>query len=102
MSDQIIGIDAFNISSGGGLTHLREILTAIQDDDPRIKYIIVWGSKNLLAALDERAFLHKVHIRTLDRGLFMRLLWHIFRSKKVAKQAGCDVLYLLFIKEQPC
>lgn len=79
---------------GGGLTHLREILTAIQDDDPRIKYIIVWGSKNLLAALDERTFLNKVHISTLDRGLFMRLLWHIFRSKKVAKQAGCHVLYL--------
>ncbi|MDB4229132.1 glycosyltransferase family 4 protein [Paracoccaceae bacterium] len=94
MSERVIGIDAFNISSGGGLTHLREILKVIQDDDSRVKHIVVWGSKNLLAALDERTFLHKVHISTLDRGLFMRLLWHIFRSKKVAKQAGCDVLYL--------
>ena len=39
----IIGIDAVSISGGGGLTHLRELLTGIDLEVHDNIRVIVWG-----------------------------------------------------------
>ena len=90
----ILGIDAFNIRAGGGVTHLVELLRVA---DPRVhgfEQVIVWGSTATLAKIDERDWLHKVNDPFLDRGLLYRAFWQRFRLRKLAVKAGCDVLFV--------
>ena len=89
----VVGIDAFNISSGGGLTHLCEFISAIKNDDYRVKEIILWGSSKVLAKVPDRKFLQKIYVPALDKGLHIRLLWHVFMFKAIAEKAKCDVVF---------
>lgn len=41
----IVGIDATNIRSGGGLTHLIELVNYLNVEDHTIDKIIVFGGK---------------------------------------------------------
>lgn len=90
----ILGIDAFNLREGGGLTHLIELLDAADPCARGFEKVIVWGGSVTLMKIDNRDWLHKVHIPILDRGLPYRLFWHNFRLKKIIHQAGCDVLFV--------
>jgi glycosyltransferase involved in cell wall biosynthesis len=90
----ILGIDAFNIRAGGGVTHLVELLRAA---DPRVhgfKQVIVWGSTATLSKIDEHDWLCKVHVPLLERALPYRIYWHRFMSKKLVQQAGCTLLFV--------
>ncbi len=90
----ILGIDAYNLSSGGGITHLVELLRAAQPREQGFERVILWASKKTLAKIDDRDWLHKVHEPMLDRGLVWRIFWHKIFEKKCAVMAGCDVLFL--------
>jgi len=88
----ILGIDAFNIRRGGGVTHLVELLRVSNPAEYNFKKVILWGSESTLNMVENRGWLKKVHVPLLDRGLFSRIFWHRFLSKKVASNANCDVV----------
>jgi glycosyltransferase involved in cell wall biosynthesis len=90
----ILGIDAFNLRTGGGVTHLVELLRAAKLPAHGFDRVIVWGGAETLAKIDARAWLVKAHDPLLDRGLLCRVFWQRFRLRKLAEQAGCDVLFV--------
>jgi len=89
-----LGIDAFNIRTGGGVTHLVELLGSADPLAHGFQQVIVWGSTATLAKIADRNWLHKVNDPLLDRGLPYRVFWHRFRLRKLADRAGCDVLFM--------
>jgi glycosyltransferase involved in cell wall biosynthesis len=90
----ILGIDAFNLRAGGGLTHLIEVLRAVEPSVHGFDQVVVWGGAMTLEKIDDRDWLRKVHDPYLDRGLFYRVFWQRFRLRKLALQAGCSVLFV--------
>ena len=52
-----LGIDASNIRSGGGVTHLVELLRAAEPSAYGFAQVIVWASQATLTRLDERPWL---------------------------------------------
>jgi glycosyltransferase involved in cell wall biosynthesis len=87
-----IGIDAANIRLGGGVTHLIELLGAIDPVVDQIDQIYIWGGQKTLAVLPERDWLKKINPPILDKGIWRRIFWQSFCLSKVAKTAKCDVL----------
>lgn len=90
----ILGIDAFNIRAGGGLTHLVELLRAADPLVYGFKQVVVWGSTAALERIEDRDWLRKVSDPLLNRGLLYRVFWQRFRLCKLAERAGCDVLFV--------
>ncbi len=90
----ILGIDAFNLRAGGGVTHLVELLRAAKPHAHGFSKVLVWGGASTLANIDDRKWLQKIHEPVLDRGLPYRVLWQRFRTGKLARQAGCGVLFV--------
>ena len=90
----ILGIDAFNISTGGGVTHLVELLGSAHPHNHGFQNVIVWGSTATLAKIPDHNWLQKVNDPLLDRGLPYRVFWHRFRLRKLAVRAGCDALFV--------
>jgi glycosyltransferase involved in cell wall biosynthesis len=88
----IIGVDATNLRGGGGVTHLIELLRAVEPQHHGADKVIVWGGKKTLAALDDRPWLQKVNPRELDQGLLRRSLWQRFDLSRAARLSRCDVL----------
>lgn len=90
----ILGIDAHNISAGGGVTHLAELLGAAEPLVHGFHRVIIWSSTRTLEKIGDRDWLTKVSDPLLDRGLLYRVFWNRFRQRKVASRAGCDILFL--------
>jgi glycosyltransferase involved in cell wall biosynthesis len=89
-----LGIDATNIRSGGGVTHLVELLRAAQPKLHGIDRIVVWGGTAILAALEDRPWLTKCKPPSLDKGLLQRTLWQRYRLSQAAHNEGCDLLFV--------
>ena len=89
----ILGIDAFNIISGGGLTHLKEFIANAKPTEHGFEKVYIWGSKDLLNKLDDKIWLVKIIEPSLNRNLFFRFLWHHFKSKKQILDKKCDILF---------
>jgi glycosyltransferase involved in cell wall biosynthesis len=90
----ILGIDASNIRQGGGVTHLVELLRAINPSKYGFDRVIVWGRSGTLSKIEEREWLAKVNDPLLERGLLYRVFWQRFRLKVLATQAGCNLLFV--------
>jgi glycosyltransferase involved in cell wall biosynthesis len=70
-----IGIDASNISSGGGVTHLIEILGAVDMSRHSIKSIDVWAPKRTLDKIKPKPDLHLKHQWYLEENALKRQFW---------------------------
>lgn len=90
----IVGVDASNIRSGGGMTHLVELLAVADPRSYGFDEVILWGSRATLSRVEDRAWLVKQHLPVLDRGLVQRAFWQRFRLSGLARQAGCTVLFV--------
>jgi glycosyltransferase involved in cell wall biosynthesis len=90
----ILGIDAFNISAGGGVTHLAELLGAADPVSHGFHRVIIWSSTNTLEKINNSAWLTKVCDPLLDQGLPYRVYWNRFRQRKLARRSNCDVVFL--------
>ena len=90
----IIGIDASNIRAGGGVTHLLELLRAVDPLVHGFSRNIVWSGKATLSRIEDRPWLVKSHQPLLDKGLSCRTFWQQFRLSKLARVANCDVLFV--------
>lgn len=89
-----VGIDAANLRRGGGVTHLVELLRAARPEDQGIERVVIWGGGHTLDAVDDRPWLDKQRLTALDKGLLHRSLWQRYRLSQVAREAGCDVLFV--------
>ena len=88
-----LGLDCFNISSGGGLTHLTELLKAANPESFGFKEVVLISCKKTLENIEDRPWLRKVHYKELEKGIFKRILWHCFSSKKEFRKFGCDIVF---------
>ena len=89
-----IGIDATNLRAGGGVTHLMELLRAVQPAEHDVDRIVVWGGKPTLKVLQAQPWLSKCNPSALDKGLLQRTMWQRYRLSQAARDEGCDVLFV--------
>jgi len=88
----IIGIDASNISSGGGLTHLVSLLNEFDKKDEAL--IKIWASNLTLCKIKDSTRIEKFSNFYLNKNLFYRFYFQIFLLKKELEQSNCDVLFV--------
>ena len=87
-----LGIDAFNISSGGGLTHLKEFISAARPEEYGFTKVYLWGSAELLNKIKNKRWLVKLNEPFLNKNLFFRLYGHKFKSKSHFINKNCDII----------
>lgn len=87
-----LGIDASNLRTGGGVTHLVELLRVADPFAYGFSKVIVWSGQTTLSRIEDRPWLLKSYQSTLDKSLPFRSVWQRFRLSKLARLAGCDVL----------
>jgi glycosyltransferase involved in cell wall biosynthesis len=90
----IIGIDATNLHSGGGKTHIMEILRHLKPEAFGISRVVVWGAWQTLQALPDESWLLKVHDPLFERGILYRAYWQLFLLSAAARQEGCSLLLI--------
>lgn len=88
----VLGIDASNIYSGGGVAHLAELLRAANPTHFGFEKVIVWGGEKILDKLENRNWLKKNYEPFLDRSLLWRIYWQKFILRKKVKD--CDLLFI--------
>jgi glycosyltransferase involved in cell wall biosynthesis len=89
-----LGIDACNIRGGGGATHLTELLRAAEPHAYGFDEVIVWAGQAMLDCIDDKPWLVKSSSRALNGGVFVRAFWQRVELRKLARLAGCDVLFV--------
>jgi len=89
-----IGIDAANIRLGGGITHLLELLDALDVRTMQINQVYIWASEQTLQRLPNQDWLIKINPPSLNQGLIARIGWQCYGLSKAAKAACCDVLLI--------
>ncbi|MBU3743605.1 MAG: glycosyltransferase family 4 protein [Sediminibacterium sp.] len=94
MSKNILGIDAMNIRDGGGLTHLREILTHIDTNTLLFNQVIVWGNAQCLQALPNQPWLIKVQPLSKRDGFISTTWWQVFHLARESKKMNCSLLFI--------
>lgn len=87
-----IAIEASNIGSGGGITHLREVMTFAQPGRFGIEKIEIWARKTVLSQLPDKGWLKKSHHSLLEKGIVGRTIWQTFIFPGLAR--NYDVLFL--------
>jgi len=89
-----VGIDGGNIRGGGTVTHLIETLRVAEPEKHGIHRVVLWGGRELLAAIDDKPWLVKRRPAYLDQGFVKRTLWQLFSLSKEAKAEKCDLLFV--------
>lgn len=87
-----IGIDASNLRSGGGMTHISELLAHCEPERHGIEKITVWAHPSALDRLPIRPWLEVVRLPALEGGLIRRIAWQMFERSRLA-QASCDIVF---------
>jgi glycosyltransferase involved in cell wall biosynthesis len=91
-----IGIDATNIGSGGGVTHLKEIINNYDYDSfkDKIEMLTIFSSQKILDQLEDYDFIRKVTFENLNKSLLHRVYFQFFKyDSEIIKH--CDILYSL-------
>jgi len=90
----ILGIDASNISAGGGVTHLVENLHNTDPSKFDIDKVVIWSGSKTLAKIENKPWIIKHESKMLNKSLFYRVLWQLFSfDKQIQKE--CDILISL-------
>ena len=89
----IIGIDASNIKSGGGLTHLGKLLNSFTPKALPVERIIIWTNKHTSLYINDTEILEAHHLPILDQHLFKCLLWRQNELPTLLKANNCSVLF---------
>src|SRR5437867_186706 len=89
----LIGLDASNLRSGGGVTHLRHLLAASDPDRDRFERVVVWGGRRTLEQIPAHPWIERRHEPALDGSLWRRVAWQQQRFPRQAAELGCDILF---------
>ena len=90
----IIGIDASNIRSGGGLTHLVELIKNVKPEEHNIRHIIVWACKSTLDSIDDEPWIIKRNYEVLEKNFIIRAVWQWKNLKKLLIKEKCSILFV--------
>ena len=88
-----LGIDETNISSGGGLTHLSQVLKACEPSSSGFSRVIIWASQQTLDKLPNKSWLFKKSEWWMNSGLLIRFIGQQLRMQTLIKAEGCDILF---------
>ncbi len=89
-----LGIDGTNIRAGGGVTHLVELLAAVNPSMHGIDKVFVWGPFSTLENINDRPWIEKLHEPVFEKHFFQRAVWQYFRLGQEAKLKNCDLLFI--------
>ncbi len=90
----ILAIDATNIRSGGGLTHLKEILNFANPQIYGFEKVIVWSNETTLNSLPDKEWLIKKTHPYLNKSFLWSFFFQIFvLSKMAAKEQHCNIVF---------
>jgi glycosyltransferase involved in cell wall biosynthesis len=89
-----IAIDASNIQAGGGLTHLREILSNANPAQHGIERVIVWSRSTTLAKIEDQAWLVKKSDPMLNKSFVWSFLFQMFFLSNLLYKDNVDVLFV--------
>jgi len=90
----ILGIDAANLLDGGTVTHLVELLWVADPQAHGFSQVVLWGARRTLDRVDDRPWLVKSCRPLLERRLPWRVYWQQFQLSKLARDAGCRLLFV--------
>ena len=91
-----LAIDASNLRAGGGVTHLVELLGAVDEDllaGAGIRDLHVWAPRETLGRLPVRSWLHPEQSWLLDGPLPARVWWQRQSAQQIAGR-GCGMLFV--------
>ena len=88
----ILGIDASNIHSGGGIEHLKNLLKFADPQSYGIKKILVWGGKIPIEKFPQNDLVDLFLIPEIEKSLSKRLFWQNTKLSKIAEES-CDLLF---------
>ena len=91
----IIGIDATNIKSDGGIVHLFELVNNFKFDNSKIEKIIIWGNSNSLRKIKKNKRIYKIQIDSFLSSSFYIILWQLFFLPYELKKHKCNILFVL-------
>lgn len=93
-NDSILGIDAYNIRAGGGITHIAEILNNCNPIELGFSKVIIWAPKETLNHIVDNPWLHKVQNSFLNGSAIKRYYWKLFLSKREYIKEKIDILFV--------
>jgi glycosyltransferase involved in cell wall biosynthesis len=88
-----LAIDASNISSGGGLTHLVQMLNAVDPVASRIHSVDIWTSKSVAEKLPVRDWMITHSPFWCNSGLTLRAIGQQLLLPLSIKKIGCQILF---------
>lgn len=91
----IIGIDASNIKSDGGIVHLFELVNNFKFNNSKIEKIIIWGNSKSLKQIKKVNKIHKIQIDHFSSSSLFIILWQFFCLPYEIQKFNCNVLYVL-------
>lgn len=92
MNDVVIGVDASNIRTGGGVTHLSELFRVGEPEESGITKVVVWGGQETLNRLPKRSWAEYRHQAHLDKSLPHRVGWQYYHLPQLVANE-CDLLF---------
>ena len=90
----IIGIDASNIKSGGGLKHLVQILSYVDQVNLDFDKVIIWSSQITLEKIKDKNIIEKKTNFWINKTIFHSFIWHFFFFPNEIRKNKCDILFL--------
>jgi glycosyltransferase involved in cell wall biosynthesis len=86
-----LAIDATNIRSGGGITHLKEILKV---KPKKFKKIYIWSSIKTLSYIEDKKWIKKKTNFFINHSFVASFLWqYLFLDHKL-KKMNCNILFV--------
>jgi glycosyltransferase involved in cell wall biosynthesis len=89
----IVGIDASNIRSGGGVTHLVNLLKCVDIDNNSVNHIVVWSCNNTIQQIYKHPKVIVVHVPILDYNLIFRMIWQRWLLPRQILKHNCNILF---------
>ena len=101
----ILGIDATNITQGGGITHISNILNNKNEEINKFEKIIIWGNQKTLKQVNSRKNIQKINLKSIENSPLKRIFWQFFSFEKELKKYACNHALILggiyFFKDIP-
>jgi len=90
----ILCIDASNIRAGGGLTHLLELIDSANPNNFGFNKVILFSNSKTLNLIPDKSWLEKHNPSMLNKNLFFRTYWQIFKLSKQIRYLKGDILFI--------
>jgi glycosyltransferase involved in cell wall biosynthesis len=88
----VLGIDASSIRSGGGLTHLVELLRHAEPAKFGFSKVVIWSSSATLNRIGHQEWLIKKSHPLLQRSVPFMVFWQRAILRKALCNEQCDIL----------